>query len=128
MSEFEIILNCFERKFNKINNRYSETSEIAKSRKTFFQGSTDYLLVTERFHFFRRYNVRGAKNLVFYSPPTYAPFFEDFVCHVGEHDGNCTLLYVHPFDQMAMQRIVGAKKFQKMQKSPKNSHFLLGSK
>lgn len=33
---------------------YSDTPEISRARGAFFQGKKKFLLVTERFHFFRR--------------------------------------------------------------------------
>lgn len=36
-------------------------------------------MVTERFHFFRRYKIRGARTVVFYAPPEHADFYAEFL-------------------------------------------------
>ena len=45
---YRLILSC-------IRGRYSDQSQIARSMKVFEDGTARYLLVTERFYFFRRY-------------------------------------------------------------------------
>ena len=35
--------------------------------------------MTERFHFYRRYKIRGAKTIVFYSLPDHAQFYSEFL-------------------------------------------------
>jgi len=35
--------------------RYSSNQDISRARQTFFAGNKSFLLVSERFHFFRRY-------------------------------------------------------------------------
>ena len=89
------------------------------------QGNTDYLLVTERFYFFRRYKFRGIKNLVFYAPPVNALFYQELVNLIDSVEGSCLLLYISPYDQLAVQRIVGASRCKKMLSSPKNSHMIM---
>lgn len=106
-------------------NEYSSGSEIGRGRLNFFEGNIDFLLVTGRFHFFRRYKIRGIKQLIFYSPPLYPEFYKEFVSVVDETEGSSLLLYVQPFDQMALQRIVGNRRCRKMLKSPKNSIMLV---
>jgi len=35
--------------------RYSSNQDISRARQAFFAGNKSFLLVSERFHFFRRY-------------------------------------------------------------------------
>ena len=106
-------------------NEYTTGSDIGRARLSFFEGKADYLLVTGRFHFFRRYRIRGIKQLLFYAPPLYEDFYEDFVSLVEESEGSSLLLHVQPFDQLALQRILGTRKARRMTASPKNSHLLV---
>lgn len=79
---------------------YSDTPDISRARGAFFQGKKKFLLVTERFHFFRRfvhlrlcsrfpsfhpadpvnahrYRLRGAKTFVFYAPPIHPHYYPE---------------------------------------------------
>ncbi|GAA5955794.1 hypothetical protein JCM8115_006856 [Rhodotorula mucilaginosa] len=56
---------------------YSDTPEISRARGAFYQGKKKFLLVTERFHFFRRYRLRGAKTFVFYAPPIHPHYYPE---------------------------------------------------
>lgn len=37
------------------------------------------LLYTERLHYYRKYDIKGIKNLIFYKPPSDYKFFQDFL-------------------------------------------------
>ncbi|CAD6579139.1 MAG: rRNA-binding ribosome biosynthesis protein utp25, partial [Cyphobasidiales sp. Tagirdzhanova-0007] len=58
---------------------YSSNSDISRARTNFFTGKTSFLLVTERFHFFRRYKIRGARTIVFYAPPDHPDFYDEYL-------------------------------------------------
>ncbi|ORX38416.1 hypothetical protein BD324DRAFT_620775 [Kockovaella imperatae] len=58
---------------------YSSNTEISRARTEFFKGKKPFLILTERFHFYRRYKIRGAKTLVFYSLPDHAQFYSEFL-------------------------------------------------
>ncbi|KAK0556294.1 rRNA-binding ribosome biosynthesis protein utp25 [Tilletia horrida] len=65
-----------ELKFASIS-EYSNNREIARAREAFFTGKKDFLVVTERFHFYRRYVLRGARTLVFYAPPYHPTYYAE---------------------------------------------------
>ncbi|GAA5977737.1 hypothetical protein JCM11641_001394 [Rhodosporidiobolus odoratus] len=58
---------------------YSETSEVSRARGAFVQGRVRWLIVTERFHFYKRYRLRGAKTFVFYAPPQNALYYPEIL-------------------------------------------------
>lgn len=58
---------------------YSSNSEISRARTLFFKGKKDFLFITERFHFYRRYRLRGAKTVVWYSLPKHSQFYAEFL-------------------------------------------------
>ena len=91
---------------------YTSNRQISKMRTSFFKSETKLILYTERFHFFRRYVVRGVKNLVFYGLPSYPVFYNELVqgCDVL---GEVKVIYSR-FEALALERIVGSEKAEKM--------------
>lgn len=63
---------------------------------------------------FRRYKIRGIRNLIFYGPPDHPQFFSEFLSFpflddgVDASDVTCRVLY-SKYDFLAMERIVGTK-------------------
>lgn len=71
-------------------NEYSSVPKITKTRNFFkltseksptVRGSKkiNVLLYTERLHYYRRYDIKGIKQLIFYKPPTNYRYFQDFM-------------------------------------------------
>ncbi|KAG0718827.1 Digestive organ expansion factor [Chionoecetes opilio] len=58
-----------------------ENSKVAKIRSLFFEGNRHFLLYTERFHFYRRYRIKGVRHIIFYDLPTYPHFFSE-ICNL----------------------------------------------
>ncbi|XP_069940559.1 U3 small nucleolar RNA-associated protein 25 homolog [Cherax quadricarinatus] len=58
-----------------------QNSKVAKARSLFFDGRRHFLLYTERFHFYRRYQIKGIKHIIFYDVPTYPHFFSE-ICNL----------------------------------------------
>ncbi|KIY53624.1 DUF1253-domain-containing protein [Fistulina hepatica ATCC 64428] len=91
---------------------YSSNQVISRARQAFFSGKTAFLLVTERFHFYRRYNIRGIRNLVFYGPPDHAQYYAEYLSYpfldtgVDVADVSCRCLY-SKYDWFALERIAG---------------------
>ncbi|WWC93486.1 hypothetical protein V866_000321 [Kwoniella sp. B9012] len=98
---------------------YSSNAEISKARTLFFKGKKSFLIVTERFHFYRRYKIRGAKTLVFYSLPDHAQFYSEFLntpflgskgqgeVEVDEAEVSSRVLFSR-FDALKLERVVGS--------------------
>ncbi|XP_006455126.1 hypothetical protein AGABI2DRAFT_209438 [Agaricus bisporus var. bisporus H97] len=93
---------------------YSTNQEISRARQAFFKGTKSFLLVSERFHFYKRYKIRGIRNLVFYAPPSYPQFFTEYLSYPFLDDGvegsdvTCKVLY-SKFDWLKLERIVGTE-------------------
>ncbi|THH30402.1 hypothetical protein EUX98_g3765 [Antrodiella citrinella] len=91
---------------------YSSNQDISRARQSFFNGKKAFLLVSERFHFFRRYKLRGIRNLIFYGPPDHAQFYAEFISYPFLDDGvepsdvSCRVLY-SKYDWMRLERIAG---------------------
>ncbi|BGP24077.1 rRNA-binding ribosome biosynthesis protein utp25 [Rhodotorula toruloides] len=110
---------------------YSDTPEISRARGAFFQGKKKFLLVTERFHFFRRYRLRGAKTFVFYAPPLHPLYYPEVLAFPftapsslpsfqpsGDADVDESELSSHvlfsKYDVLRVERIVGTKDARRM--------------
>ncbi|PIL35937.1 hypothetical protein GSI_01597 [Ganoderma sinense ZZ0214-1] len=106
--------------FRKINasftvlSEYSSNQDISRARQAFFSGTKAFLLISERFHFFRRYKLRGIRNLVFYGPPDHPQFYTEFLSYPFLDDGmdasdvTCRVLY-SKYDWMRLERIAGTE-------------------
>ncbi|KAI0730279.1 digestive organ expansion factor [Fomitopsis betulina] len=93
---------------------YSTNQDISRARQAFFNGKKAFLLVSERFHFFRRYKIRGIRNLIFYAPPDHPQFYTEFLSYPFLDDGidpsdvTCRVLY-SKYDWLRMERIAGTE-------------------
>ncbi|KAJ3444141.1 orf protein-related [Anaeramoeba flamelloides] len=99
----------------------SSTNKIAASRSNFFHGRRKFLLISERFHFFKRYKIRGVKNIIFYGLPKNAIFYSEMLNWVESQNSSCLILYTK-YEYMKLQRIVGSKRAKKILRSQKNTH------
>jgi hypothetical protein len=106
---------------------YSDDKDIAISRKSFRRGDSVAILVTERFHFFRRVRFFGVKHVVFYGPPRIANSYPEVLNWVEERSfggiegrgvesetANTSLLLYSKFDGLQLERICGSEKASKM--------------
>ncbi|KAI0032904.1 digestive organ expansion factor [Vararia minispora EC-137] len=93
---------------------YSKGPDISRARQAFFTGRKSFLLISERFHFYHRYKIRGIRNLVFYGPPDHASFYTEFLSlpfvepDVDVSDVTCRVIY-SKFDWFRLERIAGTK-------------------
>ncbi|XP_058525122.1 U3 small nucleolar RNA-associated protein 25 homolog [Ochotona princeps] len=113
---------------------YTQKSGISRARHFFLQGEKQFLLLTERFHFYKRYTIKGIRNLIFYQLPTYPHFYSE-VCNMlratsrGEEAAwTCTVLY-SKYDAQRLAAVVGAERAARMLQSKKSVHlFVTGEK
>ncbi|XP_030627430.1 U3 small nucleolar RNA-associated protein 25 homolog [Chanos chanos] len=110
---------------------YSKKSEVNRARDSFLKGEKQFLLFSERFHFYKRYTIRGIRNLIFYGLPTYAHFYSE-VCNMlqATRDGTdpaswtCTALYSR-YDAHKLAAIAGAERAAQMLQSKKSVHLFV---
>jgi U3 small nucleolar RNA-associated protein 25 len=100
---------------------YDDAKAITGARSKFFNGHATFLLVTERFYFYRRPLIRGIKHLVFYSLPEHPEYFREWAGFVGDvykkgeealprpPKTECPIVY-SPLDCLKLERIVGSVK------------------
>jgi U3 small nucleolar RNA-associated protein 25 len=101
---------------------YSPNAEISRSRGEFFHGKVSFLLVTERFHYFRRYRIRGAKNIVFYGLPANAQFYSELINQMEDTQESAVMALFSKYDRPRLERIIGTKRVDKMVKGVKDSY------
>ncbi|XP_044140799.1 LOW QUALITY PROTEIN: U3 small nucleolar RNA-associated protein 25 homolog [Bufo gargarizans] len=109
---------------------YTDKPGIARARQFFLKGERQFLLVTERFHFYKRYTLKGIRNLIFYELPTYPHFYSE-VCNMmkawnrgEEATWTCTVLY-SKYDAQRLAAVVGAERTAQMLQSKKNVHLFV---
>ncbi|KAM9777992.1 U3 small nucleolar RNA-associated protein 25 homolog [Neosynchiropus ocellatus] len=109
---------------------YSSRSEVSRARHFFQTGDRRFLLFTERFHFYKRYTVKGARNLIFYGLPSFPHFYSE-VCNMLSAGGRdeaagwtCTALYSR-YDAHKLAAIAGGQRAAQMLRSDKTVHLFV---
>ncbi|KAL7311382.1 rRNA-binding ribosome biosynthesis protein utp25 [Mucor circinelloides] len=108
---------------------YASGPAITRSRAQFFHGRSNFMLYTERLHFFRRYNIRGTFHVVFYGLPEDPLYYTEIVNFLGlkfdeasaaeEATFSCTALF-SKYDFLKLERVVGTERAKKMCTAQKN--------
>ncbi|XP_043917749.1 U3 small nucleolar RNA-associated protein 25 homolog isoform X2 [Protopterus annectens] len=109
---------------------YTKKSGVTRARQFFASGRKQFLLFTERFHFYRRYIIKGIQNLIFYELPTHPHFYSE-VCNMlkaansgEEATWTCTVLY-SKYDAQKLAAVVGADRAAQMIQSKKSVHLFV---
>ncbi|XP_040916232.1 digestive organ expansion factor [Toxotes jaculatrix] len=109
---------------------YSSKSEVSRARHFFQKGEKQFLLFTERFHFYKRYTIKGIQNLIFYGLPTFPHFYSE-VCNMLAAGGQgeaaswtCTAIYSR-YDAHKLAAISGAQRAGQMLHSNKTVHLFV---
>ena len=99
---------------------YTTPPNVTRIRGWFFNGQIRFLLVTERFFFYNRYKIRGAKRVIFYSLPEFPSIFTlvsqslslEEVKELQENEKETPLITVLATraDSLKMERIYGTRK------------------
>lgn len=93
---------------------YSTAQDISRARQAFFKGTKAFLLVSERFHFYKRYKLRGARHIIFYAPPDHPQYFTEFMSFpfldkdVEPSDVTCQMLFSR-YDRFRLERVQGTE-------------------
>ena len=100
---------------------HTAKADQGKARGRFAEGRHDFMLYTERFHYYHRYHIKGARNAVFYGLPTYPAFYSEVVNCLAADDATVLALYTRD-ELYQLQRIVGPKRAARMLESSKGTH------
>lgn len=99
-------------------NEYSKQQDLTRSRALFQQGRVKIMLYTERIHHYKRYNLKGVKNVLMYGVPTNPVFYTEVVTSIARSvfediaDFNISsvrCLY-SKWDALALERVVGTER------------------
>ncbi|XP_077998956.1 U3 small nucleolar RNA-associated protein 25 homolog [Glandiceps talaboti] len=106
---------------------YTKQSNISRARIYFYEKKRPLMLYTERFHFFRRYRIKGIRHIIFYQLPMYPDFYSE-ICNmitggVGV-DNSCTVLY-SKYDAHRLAGVVGMNRCSHMLSAEKNVHMFV---
>ncbi|CCH42043.1 hypothetical protein BN7_1582 [Wickerhamomyces ciferrii] len=97
---------------------YTEQKDLTKARALFQQGRRKILLYSERLHHYRRFDLKGVKNIFMYGVPNNPIFYTELVSSIGRsvYEGiadfnisNVRILY-SKWDSLAIERIVGSER------------------
>jgi hypothetical protein len=83
-----------------------------------------WLVMTERFHLYHRFRLRGVHHVLFYGLPLFPRFYPELVNLVSLGAGaavSVTAIYARQ-DMLALQRVVGSARAQRMLDSDKSVH------
>ncbi|KRZ14036.1 Digestive organ expansion factor -like protein, partial [Trichinella pseudospiralis] len=116
-------------------NEYTSEKKVSRARCLFYHGDKPILVLTERFHFFHRYVIRGIRHLLFYQLPTYSNFYPE-LCNMllqpslnkQNHQqtiSTSTVLY-SPYDDLRLSGLVGRSRADSMMSSATNCILLTG--
>lgn len=100
--------------------RYCSDGDISRARSKFFHSQKSFLLITERFHFYKRYKIRNIQHLFFYSLPEFPFVYQDFMNMVESGASSAVALY-SKFDLLKLERIVGRSRMSKLLTSSRNT-------
>ena len=124
--------------FNYITlSEYSTKKQVLLARNIFYHRQVRFLLMTERFHFYHRYRIKGIRHILFYDLPSYGHFYPEIVHfltlpHVQEKNlssstrqtdepSTCTALYAKE-DALKLAYILGQNTVTDLLNSEKNTH------
>jgi U3 small nucleolar RNA-associated protein 25 len=121
---------------------YAENKKVSQARDLFFHGERHLLLYTERFHFYRRYRIKGIRHVIFYQLPCYARFVPE-MCNMidpqarfksSEAEGDvgsgapcpspsAVALY-SKFDALRLAHVVGNRRAREMMAAESHCHVI----
>lgn len=91
---------------------YSEKRCTSRARALFSSGARRFLVVSERFLYFRRYRIRGARSLLLYGLPHEPSFYSDMLDVLEDSDDGerRALVLYSRFDSQALERVLGSNR------------------
>ncbi|XP_077529873.1 U3 small nucleolar RNA-associated protein 25 homolog [Haemaphysalis longicornis] len=100
---------------------YTTDAKVSRARGVFFTGRRRLLLYTERFHFYRRYRIKGVQRLVFYELPTLPHFYPELCRLVAPGAGGCTSLFCR-LDALPLAAVVGSERAARLLHGARDVH------
>ncbi|KAJ3312211.1 hypothetical protein HDV04_003344 [Boothiomyces sp. JEL0838] len=101
---------------------YSSRSKVDRTRNYFKEGEIKFLLYSERYHYFRRPNLKGVRHIVFYGCPVFEYYAElvNMLNNDNFNESTCTLVFSQ-YDKLALDRIIGNSRAERLIKAQKEA-------
>lgn len=99
---------------------YTAETRGIKYRKHFYTGRAQIMLITERYHWYKRIRIRGVKSVIWYSPPLFSQLYSEIANWVEE--GGSSLTLYSKYDIMNLEGIVGRERAEAMVSSDRTTH------
>ena len=116
---------------------YSKDGKVARARDIFFHNEAQFLLYSERYHFYKRIRIKGIRHILFYGLPV-VPHFYSEICNLmqesnqnpkGGSESNMSVTVVYcKFDVLQLSSVVGTERAAQMLTSEKNVHMIITDK
>mmetsp|Transcript_48641 Transcript_48641/g.145282 ORF Transcript_48641/g.145282 Transcript_48641/m.145282 type:complete len:183 (+) Transcript_48641:145-693(+) len=97
---------------------YSKKRDLVRARARFSHAESRVLLVTERFLWYRRCNLKGADYVLFFGPPETPTIYEHVLGGVRTPSMCNSMCLFTKHDGFALERIVGHERACRMLTSP----------
>eukprot|EP01095_Lingulamoeba_sp_RSL-Kostka_P014382 TRINITY_DN6253_c0_g1_i2.p1 TRINITY_DN6253_c0_g1~~TRINITY_DN6253_c0_g1_i2.p1 ORF type:complete len:151 (-),score=27.90 TRINITY_DN6253_c0_g1_i2:94-546(-) len=104
---------------------YTTAMDISRARSWFYHKEKQILLVTERFHFYHRYFIKGIHNIVFYQLPFFPDYYSEFCNMVSNSEFATSIVLYSVFDKLLLQNVLGQKRASILLKSLKATHLFV---
>ncbi|KAH7933789.1 hypothetical protein HPB49_017364 [Dermacentor silvarum] len=105
---------------------YTSDAKVSRARGVFFTGRRRLMLYTERFHFYRRYRIKGVQRLVFYELPTLPQFYPELCRMVATGNNGCTSLFCRQ-DALPLAAVVGSSRAARMLHTDRDVHVFVSA-
>ncbi|BFU19749.1 hypothetical protein EHI8A_162370 [Entamoeba histolytica HM-1:IMSS-B] len=103
---------------------YSSTKAISSARSRFYhEDEWEFFVITERFHFFNRFRIKGIQHLLFYEVPTPTHYVAEFINMIpgSVNDASVHILYNH-MDTSRLRSLVGDERAAYLMTTEQNKH------
>uniref|UniRef100_A0AC35TU81 U3 small nucleolar RNA-associated protein 25 homolog n=1 Tax=Rhabditophanes sp. KR3021 TaxID=114890 RepID=A0AC35TU81_9BILA len=104
---------------------YAEDKAINREKIHFQHDMKSICLITERFHYYKRFNIKGIKTLIFYQLPSNPHFVSQMINMSELETPLVTRIIFSPVDSIRLANIYGTAHAKELLNSPKNYHVLL---
>jgi len=97
---------------------FTSNKNLSLRRLEFQKAEHTVAIITERFVWYRRYRIKGARHIVFYGPPSERAVFPEILGAVQRPSScTCTCFYTKA-DMFALERVVGLQRAKKLLAAP----------
>uniref|UniRef100_A0A1I7YQN2 BPH_2 domain-containing protein n=1 Tax=Steinernema glaseri TaxID=37863 RepID=A0A1I7YQN2_9BILA len=104
---------------------YATNIKISRARGMFFGKEKKIIMMTERFHFYRHYVIRGVTSYLFYQLPLNPTFYHEIVnSSMAEGSKTVTRIIFNKFDAIRLRNTFGAENAKALLSAKQDFHVL----